>query len=45
MQIDQLHTFVNEWNFDKMLFMVDLRIDIRTKEMLNLTPSHKSCLI
>ena len=32
--MNKLHTFVNEWNFDKMSFMVDLRIDIRTKEML-----------
>ena len=29
----------NEWNFDKMSFMVDLRIDIRTKEMLIMRPS------
>ena len=45
MQIDKLHTFVDEWNFDKMSFMVDLRIDIRTKKMLNITPSQKSCFI
>ena len=30
MQINKLNTFVNEWNFDKMSFMVDLRIDNRT---------------
>ena len=24
--------FFNEWNFEKMSFMVDLRIDIRTEE-------------
>ena len=45
MQIDKLHTFVNEWNFDKMVFMVDLNIDIRTKVMLNITPCRKSCVI
>ena len=28
----KLHTFVNEWNFDKTLFMVDLRINIRTSK-------------
>ena len=27
MQINNIHTFVNEWNFDEMSFMVDLRID------------------
>ena len=43
MQIDKPHTFVNEWNFDKVSFMVDLRIDIKTKETLNITPSQKSC--
>ena len=37
MWINKLNTFVNEWNFDKMTFMVDLRNDIRTKEMLNIT--------
>ena len=37
--------FVNEWNLDKMPVMVDLRIDIRTKEMLNITPSQKCCFI
>ena len=45
MQIDKLHTFVNEWNFDKMSFIVDLRIDIRTKEMLNITPRQQSYII
>ena len=34
MQLDKFHTFVNEWNFDKMAFMVDLRIEIKIKEML-----------
>ena len=43
MQIDKLHTFVNEWNLDEISFMVDLRIDKKTKEMLNLTPSQNSC--
>ena len=38
MKINKLLTFVNVWNFDKMSFMVDLRIDIRTEEMLNITP-------
>ena len=28
-----------------MSFMVDLRIDIRTKEMLNITPCKKCCYI
>ena len=28
MLINKLNTFVNEWNFDKMSLMVDLRIDI-----------------
>ena len=37
------HTFVNEGNFDNMAFMVDLRFDIRTKEMLNITPCKKCC--
>ena len=31
MQIDKLYTFVvNEWNFDKIAFLIDLKIDIRT---------------
>ena len=42
MYINKLHTFVNEWNFDKMSFMVDLRIDMRTKEMMNITPCSAS---
>ena len=37
-QIDKLHTFVDKWHFDKNAFMVDFRIDIRTKDMLNITP-------
>ena len=37
--------FVNERNFDKILFMVDLRIDIRTKEMLKITPCTKCCFL
>ena len=41
MQIDKLYTFVNEWNIYRMSFMVDLRIDLRTKEMLSITPSQK----
>ena len=45
MKINKLNTFVNKWNFDKMSFMVDLRIDIRTKEMLNITPCKESCFI
>ena len=45
MLINKFNTFVNEWNFDKMLFMVDLRIDKRTKEMLNITPCKKCCFI
>ena len=32
MQIDKLHAVVNEWTCDKMSFMVDLRIDRRTKK-------------
>ena len=43
MQIDKLNTFVNEWNFDKMSLMFDLRTDIRTMEMLNITPRLKDC--
>ena len=42
---NKLNTFVNEWNFDKMPFMIDLRIDIRTKEMLNITPSIRSAAL
>ena len=34
MQTNNFHTFVNEWKFDQMACMVDLRIDIRTKKML-----------
>ena len=45
MQINKPHTFVNEWNFNKMSFMVDLRIDVWTKEMLNITPCQKCCFI
>ena len=45
MSINKLHTFVNEWNYDKMSFMVDPRIDIRTKEVLNITPCKKCCFI
>ena len=44
MKINKFQTFVKE-NFDKMSFMVDLRIDIRTKEVLNITPSKKCCFI
>ena len=29
----------------KMSFMVDLRVDIRTKKMLNITPCKKCCFI
>ena len=43
MQIEKLHTFVNEGNLDEISFMVDLRIDIKTKEMLNIIPSQNSC--
>ena len=43
--MNKLHIFVNEWNFDKISFMVDLRIDIRTKEMLNITLCKKCCVI
>ena len=35
----------SECLFDKMAFMVDLRIDIKTKKMLNIAPSQKSCVI
>ena len=28
LHINKLHTSVNEWNFDRVSFMVDLRIDI-----------------
>ena len=45
LQINKLHTFVNEWNFDKMSFKNYLEIDIRTMEILNITPSQKSCFI
>ena len=45
MQINKLNTFVNEWKLDKMSFMVDLRIDIKTKEMLNITPCNECCFI
>ena len=45
MQMDKLHTFLMNGTFYKMAFMVDLRIDIRTKEMLNITPYQKSCVI
>ena len=38
MQIVKRQTFVNEWKFDKMSIMFHLRIDIRTKEMLNIKP-------
>ena len=43
--INNLHTFVNERNFNKMSFMVALKIDIRTKEMLNITPCQKCCFV
>ena len=42
MQIDKLHIFVNEWIFFKGAFIIDFRIDMRTKEMLNITPCQKS---
>ena len=45
MYINELHIFVNEWNIDKMSFIIDLRIDIMTKKMLNITPCEKCCLI
>ena len=47
MQIDKLPTFVNEssWNFDKIVFMVDIRIIIRTKEMLKITPKELCYII
>ena len=45
MQIDKIYTFVNECNFDKIAFMVDLRIYIKTNEMLNIAPCQKNCLM
>ena len=45
MLINKLNTFVNERNFDKMSLMVDLRIDIKTKEMLNILPCKECCFI
>ena len=45
MQIDKFHAFVYEWNFDKTAFRVELRIDIRTKILLNITSSQKGCII
>ena len=45
MQINKLHTFVNELIFVKMSLMDDLGIDIRTKGMLNLTSSQKDCVV
>ena len=44
MWINKLQPFVNEWNFDRMSFMVDLKIDTRTKEMLNVTPCKRTAL-
>ena len=44
-KFNQLHAFVNEWNFVKKTLMIDLRIYIRTKEMLNITLSQQSCLM
>ena len=32
------------WRASKMAFMVELRIDKRTKKMLGITPSQKSCV-
>ena len=29
MEINKFHGFVNIWNFDKMVFMITLRIDIQ----------------
>ena len=45
MQIHKFYAFCIECNFDKMMFMVDLRIDIKTKKMLNIAPRQKSCVI
>ena len=44
MQIDQFYAFVNEWNFDKIAFLIHLKIDIRNNKMLNIMPSQKSCV-
>ena len=41
MQIDKLHTFVNEWNF----VYGWPQNDIKTKDMLNKIPSQKSIII
>ena len=37
MLIEKLKTFVNKWNYNKMAFIDELRIDIRTQKMLNNT--------
>ena len=45
MQIKKLQAFVNESNYDKMAFMVDHRIVIKTKEMWKITSCQNSCFI
>ena len=45
MQMDKLYAFVNEWNFDKIAFLIDLKNDIRTNNMLIIIHCQNSCVI
>ena len=34
-----------EWGFEKVPYMINLQVNVRTKSMLNVTSSKESCLI
>ena len=38
-QTNKFHSFINERNFDKVAFMINFGIDVRTESMLSITPS------
>ena len=38
-------TLINEWNFDKVPYMIHFRVNVWSKSMLSVTSSKKSCLI
>ena len=44
MQIDNVHAFVNELRFYKMALMVEIRIDIRTKNVEHSSQSKTSLI-
>ena len=39
------NTLIDEWDFDKLPYMINLRVNVWTKSMLSVTSIKKSCLI